>query len=302
MQAGFKSNGERKGEYMKLSICTISFRHQLISIDQLVSWVRSNHFQAIELWGVHAMNLAEQPNYNKEWLAGYGLYTSKISDYLPLQGSELESYSKVQKLCLLAKHWGARKLRTFAGNQGSKNVNKEERMQMTVRLKKICQWTELHGITLIVETHPNTLADNIDSTLALIDQVAHPNLKINFDVLHVWESGANTIEAFETLKPFIQHFHLKNIRSSDFLHVFSPPNVYSASGSREGMVSIFDGEVDYQKFLTHLISNQSTPNGLNVRDMDASLEWFGDQCKETLNLDRYKIQRLEQHREIPIAL
>ncbi|GAA3924175.1 sugar phosphate isomerase/epimerase [Litoribacillus peritrichatus] len=287
---------------MKLSICTISFRHQLVSIDQLVNWARSNHFQGIELWGVHAKNLAEQPSYNKEWLASYGLHTSMISDYLPLQGSEQEAFNKVQQLCMLAKHWGAKKLRTFAGGQGSDEVTREERADMTARLRNICHWVEQHGITLIIEIHPKTLADNIESTLQLIDEVSHPSLKINFDVLHVWESGANTIDAFETLKPFIQHFHLKNIQSAEQLHVFSPPNVYSASGSREGMVSIFEGAVDYQEFLEYLIYNQTAADGLDVRNMDASLEWFGNQCKETLSQDRYKIQRLEQQCDLPMSI
>jgi 3-dehydroshikimate dehydratase len=172
---------------------------------------------------------------------------------------------------------------------------------MTARLKTICQWCEQHGITLIVETHPKTLADNIESTLLLIEQVAHPSLKINFDVLHVWESGANTIAAFEILKPSIEHFHLKNIRSAELLDVFSPANVYSASGAREGMVPIFEGAVNYHEFLEHLIHNQTVSNGLDVRSMDASLEWFGNNCKEILSQDRYKIQRLEQRHELLVT-
>ena len=226
-----------------------------------------------------------------------------ISDYLPLQGSEQEAFSKVQQLCLLAKHWGATKLRTFAGHQASSAVSKEERAAMTQRLRNICGWAAQHGITLIVEIHPNTLADTIESTVQLLEEVAHDRLKINFDVLHVWESGANTIDAFELLKPHIRHFHLKNISAPEHLNVFSPPNVYSASGSREGMVPLFDGAVDYQEFLEYLIHNQSAVSeGLYVQDMDASLEWFGNACKETLSHDRYKIQQLEQQCAVPRAI
>ena len=43
---------------MNVAVCTISFRHQLISIDELASWAQAQRFQGIELWGVHARNLA----------------------------------------------------------------------------------------------------------------------------------------------------------------------------------------------------------------------------------------------------
>lgn len=277
---------------MKLSICTISFRHQLVSIDQLVTWARANHFQGIELWGVHAKNLAEQPSYNQSWLAGFGLSASMISDYLPLQGPETAAFQKVQHLCLLAKHWGATKLRTFASNLGSHQVTEAERQEITRRMRDICQWTAQHGITLIVEIHPGTLADTMASTLRLLEDVNQPNLKINFDVLHVWESGADPVEAFQLLKPDIEHFHLKNISSAELLSVFSPPNVYSASGSREGLVPLFDGAVDYQRFLNYLREHADP----KFWHMDASLEWFGDQCKKVLSEDRYKIQQLFQQK------
>jgi 3-dehydroshikimate dehydratase len=275
---------------MKLSICTISFRHQLVSIDQLVHWAKANHFQGIELWGVHAKNLSEQPSYNRDWLAGFGLFTSMISDYLPLQGPETIAFQKVQQLCLLAKHWGATKLRTFAGHLGSHQVSDAERDDITRRMQDICQWTAQHGITLIVEIHPGTLADTMESTVRLLKEVNQPNLKINFDVLHVWESGANPIEAFHLLKQDIEHFHLKNISSAELLSVFSPPNVYSASGSREGLVPLFEGAVDYQAFLEFLMQQPDQ----TFHHMDASLEWFGDHCKKTLSEDRYKIQQLQQ--------
>ena len=62
-----------------------------------------------------------------------------------------------------------------------------------------------HGIELVVETHPDTLADTIASTTRLIDDVRSPNLRINFDALHVWEGGTDTVEGLRILKPFVDH-------------------------------------------------------------------------------------------------
>ncbi|NTS78838.1 sugar phosphate isomerase/epimerase [Catenovulum sp. SM1970] len=275
---------------MILSICTISFRHQLISIEQLAQWARANHFQGIELWGTHAKNLASQPKFNKDWLATYGLKTTMLSDYLPLDADEDTLAQKVELLCHLAKHWGSKKIRTFAGNKGSLQTDEQAFQKLCGRLQSVCRKIAPHNLQLIIEVHPNTFADTVESTERLFSKVAAQNMKLNFDVLHVWESGADVIPAMEKLKPYINHFHLKNVSSADLLDVFSPATVYSASGSREGIVPLFEGAVNYKAFLNHVNHHADE----NIRQMEASLEWFGDHSKEILTRDRYLIQQLKQ--------
>lgn len=282
---------------MNLSICTISFRHQLVSIEQLAQWAQNNHFQGIELWGIHAKNLADQPHFGQQWLAEYGLRCTMLSDYLPLQASDLELASAVQELSHLAKHWGAMKIRTFAGNKGSANTSVDEFQQLVYKLQQVCDWIAEHRLTLIIETHPNTYADAVNSTEQLINAVNRDNIKLNFDVLHVWESKAEVIPALEQLKPYIDHFHLKNISSEEFLDVFAPSTVYAAAGSREGMVPIFEGAVNYKDFFQY-INEHPDPA---LQNTDASLEWFGNQCKGTLKRDRYLIQQLQQQQSGPFA-
>lgn len=52
---------EKKGpKSMKYSLCTISFRHQLISFTDIVQFAYKNGFEGIELWGIHAQNLYTQ--------------------------------------------------------------------------------------------------------------------------------------------------------------------------------------------------------------------------------------------------
>lgn len=275
---------------MQLSMCTISFRHQLVSIDQLAKWARANHFQGIELWGIHARNLADQPHYNRDWLAVQGLRITMISDYLPLHFSETTLFHEAQKLIQLCKHWGCHKIRTFAGDKASSETTDEERKMLFSRLQRICDWLADFHLNLIIETHPNTYADSLPSTEKLLAGVGRNNLKINFDVLHVWESKADVTTALERLAPHIQHFHLKNVQSKDQLSVFAPGNVYAAAGTRDGMVPLFDGAVDYAKFFYTLFSRPE----LKLVSIDASLEWFGHQSQSVLQHDCNLIQRLEQ--------
>jgi len=282
---------------MILSICTISFRHQLISIEQLAQWAQTNHFQGIELWGAHAKNLAAQPDYNKDWLAGYGLKTTMLSDYLPLNASKIALRQQVTQLSQLAKHWGTKKIRTFAGSIASSCTSEQEFTLLASTLRQVCGWLVEHGLTLIIEVHPNTYADSVNSTQKLFELVDCDNLKLNFDVLHVWESGAEIIPSLEILKPYINHFHLKNVSSAELLDVFSPATVYSASGSREGIVPLFDGVVNYCAFLNYINKHPDS----TIRNMAASLEWFGDHSKEILTRDRYLIQQLQQQ-SIPVTI
>ena len=188
----------------------------------------------------------------------------------------------------MAQRWGSRKLRTFAGQKSSQAIGDEERHRWTERLHLLAERTHQHGIQLLIETHPQTLADNTDATLRLLKEVDHQALAINFDVLHLWETGENPQESFIKLLPYVQHMHLKNILSSQQLPVFAPTNVYSPAGERHGMVGLFEGAMDYRSFLQTLSGSFK---------IEASLEWFGPSVHTVLQHDSQQIQHFfEQQR------
>ena len=256
---------------MKYSVCTISFRHQLISLENIANWANAKDFDAIELWGVHAKNMKDFPEYNQQWLQSKNLRVSMVSDYLPLDGSLEDSIKSTEHLCRLTRAWGANKLRTFSGGRGSADVSPQERQAWTKRIKELCNVVADFGLQLVVETHPNTLADTLPSTLQLIEEVDHPALRINFDVIHVWEMGSDPISAFKQLAPLVVHMHLKNVQDRSLLNVFSPANVYAPAGSRVGMTPIFEGAYDFRRFLEFLVHESN----FAWENLDTSLEWFG---------------------------
>ncbi|MEZ8741894.1 sugar phosphate isomerase/epimerase family protein [Photobacterium swingsii] len=266
---------------MHLSICTISFRHHLVSLENLAEWARTHAFDGIELWGVHAIGLEHQPQYDAKWLQDMGLSISMLSDYLPLVGDRHAANQKCAHICRLADYWQTGKVRTFAGHQASDDVDAVQRQQMTLRLRDICQYAAESGLDVLVETHPNTLADTPTSTLRLLEEVNHPALKLNFDTLHVWEAGADPVAFHRQVIEHIGHYHLKNIQSREQLSVFSPENVYSPAGTRQGMVPLFNGALDYNVFLQGVANKPS---------VSASLEWFGHDVKKTLLHDKKKLE------------
>lgn len=157
----------------------------------------------------------------------------------------------------------------------------------------MCAIAADHGLSLLAETHPNTLADCCGSTVRLIEAVDHPAFKINFDALHVWEAGDDPVLAHRALRSHICHYHLKNVRSRTDIHVFEPANVYAAAGRREGMAPLFDGKLNYVAFLDELFDRP---------EAEASLEWFGNDCFNVLNRDRRAIRRLSESLAKPLRV
>lgn len=261
---------------MNISLCTITFRHQLISLGEIANFARTSGFDGIELWGAHARNLSMQTDKDADWLGDYGLTVPMISDYLPLEADEEGLRRKTVELCLLARRWKARKIRTFAGGKSSAETTKPERHHFVTRLREVASIVESYGIHLLVETHPNTLADTAASTIRLIEEVNHPALAINFDILHVWEAGDDPVALHRSIGEFIQHYHLKNIADRHHLHVFSPGNVYSAAGDRTGLTPLFEGAVDYTSVMAQIP---------DVMAADVSLEWFGNDPFAVLSQD-----------------
>ncbi|MFK4307092.1 3-dehydroshikimate dehydratase [Bacillus sp. RC242] len=263
---------------MKYSLCTISFRHQLISFTDIVQFAYENGFEGIELWGTHAQNLYIQERETTEreidYLKDKNLEVTMISDYLDISllADFQKTMEKCEQLVTLANWFNTNKIRTFAGQKGSEDFSEQESKEYVKRIRMICDLFAPHNMYILLETHPNTLTDTLPSTLKLLEEVNHPYLKINLDFLHIWESGADPVDSFHRLKPWIQHYHFKNISSAEYLHVFEPNNVYAAAGSRIGMVPLFEGIVNYDEIIRE------------VRDTDhfASLEWFGHNAKDIL--------------------
>ncbi|AUM63803.1 sugar phosphate isomerase/epimerase [Brevibacillus laterosporus] len=256
---------------MKFSLCTISFRHQLISFADMVDFARRHDFDGIELWGIHAQHLydgdREKAEEQLRILTNHDMQVSMLSDYLDISSHQpfSKTLDKGKRLISLAKWLGVNRIRTFAGQKASAEVSASERTLYVKYLRELCELCGENGMELLLETHPNTLTDNLASTLTLLEEINHPAVAINLDFLHIWESGADPIDSFENLQPWVRHYHLKNIVSTEYLGVFQPNNVYSPSGSREGIVPLAYGAVDYSSILEVIAKTEYF----------ASIEWFG---------------------------
>ncbi len=123
---------------MKYSLCTISFRHQLISFTDIVQFAYENGFEGIELWGTHAQNLYMQERETTErelnFLKDKNLEITMISDYLDISlSADFEkTIEKSEQLVVLANWFNTNKIRTFAGQ-------KREQGLLGTREKRVCE-------------------------------------------------------------------------------------------------------------------------------------------------------------------
>ena len=280
---------------MKFALCSISFRHQLVSYEELVRFAMDCGLDGIELWGIHADCRYEQERTQPAALReGRSMRArvpvTMISDYLDIssEAAFANTLNRLDRLIRLADWFGTRHIRTFAGGTPSRALPAAERAAYVERMRKLCVRCQEHDMQLLVETHPDTLADNLHSTLALLAEVGADRLKLNFDALHVWEYDEDLIYCLHVLEPWIEHMHLKNMLSARHAAVFQPSNVYSSSGSREGMVPLETGVIDYARFLEHAVR----------LDCYASLEWFGPQPFDVLRKDAAWLLAYTNRREL----
>lgn len=106
----------------------------------------------------------------------------------------------------LAGDIGAPILRVFGGRipQG---VSREQATDLLVEsLSAVAEHAAERGVTLCLETHDDWCDPR--HVVAVVRQVNHPAIAVNWDLMHPVRLGFATIdEGFEMLKPWVRHLH-----------------------------------------------------------------------------------------------
>ncbi|MBL8561904.1 MAG: sugar phosphate isomerase/epimerase [Gemmobacter sp.] len=260
---------------MKINACSVAFRHMNITAGFLADYTREAGFDGLEIWAPHARAMAA------DWARlPWRPRVPMLAGYLPL-GEDGFRLEEARALCALTQSWGAGRLRLFAGTAGSALASPALRARIIADLRACAGLAQDHGLRVAVETHPGTLADTPAATHALLAEAAHPALGLNFDVLHVWEAGADPLAAFQALAPHVLHFHLKSVTSRAGLAVFSPANIHDPQGSRDGICPLFRGALDYAAILKRLPALA-----------EGSLEWFGPAPAQVMQEDLAQIRAI----------
>ncbi len=91
--------------------------------------------------------------------------------------------------------------------------NDEERRTIVSHLRRIGDTAGSLGITVALETHKGP-TQNAIAMLALMDDVAHPHIRLNFDTGNIayYNQGANPVDELERVKHLVRNVHVKDNR------------------------------------------------------------------------------------------
>jgi inosose dehydratase len=127
------------------------------------------------------------------------------ADIRTLEGVELTD----RRIRFAARWFGVNVCVTGAGQP----ADGLERASVVANLRRLGDAAAAVGITLALETHKGP-TQNATAMLALMDEVAHPNVRLNFDTGNIayYNRGADPCAELERVKHLVQNVHVKDNR------------------------------------------------------------------------------------------
>ncbi len=258
---------------MKISLCSIGFRRTAKPLSDVIPIVADLGYDGIEIWGEHFQNT--KPREVAAMLADAGLEASMISPYFDFTGTAAareKSIADADGFIEYAAAINAPLIRVFTGVVGSLEASREQFDACAASLREVCDKAAASGVGMALETHPKTLVDTVPGSLALLEAVDRPNLKLNLDIYHLWEIHFDPVAVLEWLFEHISHVHAKNAKIPPNSHY---PLLHDQQASQDiiGVTPMADGNMPYAGFLKSL--NNKGFKGY------VSVEWFGPDVEKT---------------------
>lgn len=131
------------------------------------------------------------------------------------------------------------RLRVFGGALPDGVSRDRAIAQVADALTSVAAQAAARGVTICLETH-DAWTDPAH-VAAVMEKVAHPNIAVNWDVMHpVRASGSTMDEAYRALKPWIRHVHVHDGVNDESKLMFLP---------------IGDGDFDHRRVVELLVGD-----------------------------------------------
>jgi len=255
---------------VKISFNTISYRFSKATLFEIIKRASNWGYDGVEIWEPHFLNVSDLQKL-KAWLLANQIETSCIVSYeqpnMICKGKH--EINKFESFLACIKYIGCKRIRIFAGAKSSILFNNDEFKTLINSLKLLSEICSNHGIQILIETHHDTFADNIDSTIKLFEELSNMeshNIFCLLDIANLLESTLDSNLIYLKLRKYTRHLHLKNANLKN--------GVYSNSFRKVMDTNILElpllkqGIIDYDKILLE-VKNNSNVDWL-------TLEWFGE--------------------------
>ena len=122
------------------------------------------------------------------------------------------TFSSVERQVAIARQLGVGVLRLFFGRLKRADYNPASRDIMCGNLRRL---SDRHpDVTLVLENHDGASA-RPEVCREILERVDRLNVRLTFDPINFERAGVNSLEALETLRPWIGHVHLKGIERGE---------------------------------------------------------------------------------------
>ncbi len=217
----------------------------------LLAGVKAAGFNDIEAWGPHLTVLdADGVTRLAEALDESGIEIACVGAYIPLKtGQPLDEFwLSAGKYLTVCTDLGISMLRVFPSWVASAKATDEDWDYIPRLLAAFSTEAAFRDVTVVAETHDNTLADTVEGALRLMESVDHLNFKLLFQTLDFQTDS--TLAQWEAIRKHVRHVHLQN---RDANEAFTP---------------LAGGTMDYRKLIGRMRADGY--------DGDMSIEFTAD--------------------------
>lgn len=164
------------------------------------------------------------------------LVCAGIAPYFNLLDDEGVAYSlkNARKCIQYARVLGCNVIRTFIGKKSSKEVSATEWEKCTLAMKQMSSMARDEAIYFAMETHNNMPTDRPDIMLNLLERTGGNQFKVLFDGYNFTQDHVDMEDAYEKLKGYAVHYHLKNYLTCNSGKV--PASIQSGDADFTGII------------------------------------------------------------------
>lgn len=133
------------------------------------------------------------------------------------EAQKASTMEQLRTCAQLARDLGVGEVPVLAMGIGGKRDEWEEiSADLVALLGEYGELAEEEGFLLAAEAHFGAAVYNVERAVWLFSTVAHPRVKMHFDIVHMFLAGASEADAVKALVPYTGHTHITDaIRNAD---------------------------------------------------------------------------------------